>query len=50
MMRGIARRFDVEGWETRTVSGRDHDALYDALTTAHPGRPLAVVAVVEPKG
>ncbi|MEV6877740.1 thiamine pyrophosphate-dependent enzyme [Amycolatopsis sp. NPDC051128] len=47
---GIARRFDVEGWETRTVSGRDHDALDDAFTTAHPGRPLAVVAVVEPKG
>ncbi|MEV6828059.1 thiamine pyrophosphate-dependent enzyme [Amycolatopsis sp. NPDC051102] len=47
---GIARRFAVEGWETRTVSGRDHDALYEAFTTAHPGRPLAVVAVVEPKG
>ncbi|MGW3993481.1 thiamine pyrophosphate-dependent enzyme [Amycolatopsis sp. NPDC004772] len=47
---GIARRFAVEGWETRTVSGRDHDALYDAFTTTHPGRPLAVVAVVEPKG
>jgi transketolase len=47
---GIARRFEVEGWETRTVSGRDHDALYDAFTTAHPDRPLAVVAVVEPKG
>jgi transketolase len=47
---GVARRFAVEGWETRTVSGRDHDALYGAFTTAHPGRPLAVVAVVEPKG
>ncbi|MEU5266535.1 thiamine pyrophosphate-dependent enzyme [Amycolatopsis sp. NPDC021455] len=47
---GIARRFAVEGWETRTVSGRDHGELYDAFTTAHPGRPLAVVAVVEPKG
>jgi transketolase len=47
---GIARRFEVEGWVTRTVSGRDHDALYDAFTTDHPGRPLAVVAVVEPKG
>ncbi|WP_329058404.1 thiamine pyrophosphate-dependent enzyme [Amycolatopsis sp. NBC_01480] len=47
---GIARRFEVEGWETRTVSGRDHEALYEAFTTAHPGRPLAVVAVVEPKG
>ncbi|WP_328607669.1 thiamine pyrophosphate-dependent enzyme [Amycolatopsis sp. NBC_00345] len=47
---GIARRFEVEGWETRTVSGRDHEALYEAFTAAHPGRPLAVVAVVEPKG
>jgi transketolase len=47
---GIARRFEVEGWVTRTVSGRDHDALHDAFTTDHPGRPLAVVAVVEPKG
>ncbi|HEY2057913.1 MAG TPA: thiamine pyrophosphate-dependent enzyme [Amycolatopsis sp.] len=47
---GIARRFEVEGWETRTVSGRDHEALYEAFTTAHPDRPLAVVAVVEPKG
>jgi transketolase len=46
---GIARRFEVEGWETRTVSGRDHEALYGAFTAAHPGRPLAVVAVVEPK-
>jgi transketolase len=47
---GIARRFDVEGWETRTVSGRDHSALHEAFTAPHPGRPLAVVAVVEPKG
>jgi transketolase len=47
---GIARRFEVEGWETRTVSGRDHSALYSAFTFPHPGRPLAVVAVVEPKG
>ncbi|WP_328443001.1 thiamine pyrophosphate-dependent enzyme [Amycolatopsis sp. NBC_00438] len=47
---GIARRFGVEGWETRTVPGRDHDALSDAFTAPHPGRPLAVVAVVEPKG
>ncbi|HEY3711409.1 MAG TPA: thiamine pyrophosphate-dependent enzyme [Amycolatopsis sp.] len=47
---GIARRFEVEGWETRVVSGRDHEALYGAFTAAHPGRPLAVVAIVEPKG
>ncbi|MGW4484569.1 thiamine pyrophosphate-dependent enzyme [Amycolatopsis sp. NPDC004368] len=47
---GIARRFEVEGWATHTVSGRDHEALYGAFTAEHPGRPLAVVAVVEPKG
>src|SRR3569833_2120183 len=45
---GIGRRFEVEGWETRTVSGRDHAALYTAFTSPHPRRPLAVVAVVEP--
>ncbi|GAA1981703.1 thiamine pyrophosphate-dependent enzyme [Amycolatopsis minnesotensis] len=46
---GIAARFEVEGWATRTVNGRDHGALYGAFTTEHPGRPLAVVATVEPK-
>ncbi|OXM73473.1 MULTISPECIES: transketolase [Amycolatopsis] len=47
---GIAERFAVEGWATRTVNGRDHDALYAAFTAPHPDRPLCVVAVVEPKG
>jgi transketolase len=47
---GIARRFDVEGWATTTVNGRDHDELYTAFTTPHPGRPALVVAVTEPKG
>jgi transketolase len=47
---GIARRFEVEGWATRTVDGRDHEALYSAFAEPHEGRPLAVVAVVEPKG
>lgn len=46
---GIARRFDVEGWAWRTVDGRDHDALHAAFTEPHPGRPLVVVARVEPK-
>ncbi|MDT7727725.1 MAG: transketolase [Actinomycetota bacterium] len=46
---GIARRFDIEGWVTRTVDGRDHDALAAASTEPHPGHPLVVVAVVEPK-
>jgi transketolase len=46
---GIASRFEIEGWTTRTVDGRDHDALYAAFTEPHPGHPLCVVAVVEPK-
>ncbi|MFI6447042.1 transketolase [Kitasatospora sp. NPDC050543] len=46
---GIAARFEAEGWSTATVDGRDHQALYEAFTTPHPGRPHAVVARVEPK-
>lgn len=45
---GIADRFAREGWDARTADGRDHDDLHRALTEPHPGRPLAVVAVVEP--
>ncbi|MBV2362012.1 transketolase [Streptomonospora nanhaiensis] len=47
---GIGERFAREGWTARTVSGRDQDALYDALTAPHGRRPLAVVARVRPKG
>jgi transketolase len=43
---GIARRFGVEGWQTATVDGRDHEALYHALTTEPNGMPTAVVATV----
>ena len=46
---GIGARFATNGWSTATVDGRDHRALRDALTTPLPGRPHAVVAVVEPK-
>lgn len=47
---GIAARFAVEGWTTADVDGRDHDALYTALTAPRAGRPQLVVAHVEPKG
>lgn len=47
---GVAERFAVEGWGTHIVDGREHDAVAAALGADHPGRPLAVVAVVEPKG
>lgn len=45
---GIAGRFGIEGWETTTVDGRDHDVLERAFATPHRGRPLAVVAMVAP--
>jgi transketolase len=44
---GIARRFETEGWAAETVDGRDHDALYRAFTTSHPGRPSVVVAEID---
>ncbi|MFE6775580.1 transketolase [Streptomyces sp. NPDC057702] len=46
---GIASRFEAAGWSATTVDGRDHEALHAAYTVAHPGRPHAVVARVEPK-
>jgi transketolase len=47
---GIAGRFSVEGWAAQTVDGRDLDELARALTTHHPQRPTAVIAVTESKG
>jgi len=47
---GIAARFAVEGWAARTVDGRDHEDLYAAFTAPHPGRPLAVEALIKPGG
>jgi transketolase len=46
---GVGTRFEREGWSVLTVDGRDHDALEAALTAPHPGRPHAVIAVVESK-
>ncbi|MCQ4082460.1 thiamine pyrophosphate-dependent enzyme [Streptomyces sp. RB6PN25] len=46
---GLASRFAAEGWSAVTVDGRDHQALYQAFTAPHPGRPHAVIARVEPK-
>ena len=46
---GIGRRFETEGWLVHEVSGRDHEALYTALTDISPDRPSVVVARVEPK-
>ena len=46
---GLASRFAAEGWSAVTVDGRDHQALFEAFTAPHPGRPHAVVARVEAK-
>jgi len=43
---GIARRFDLEGWDAVTVDGRDHDALEEALSRNHVEGPVAVIAEV----
>lgn len=45
----LTGRFGTAGWAVREVDGRDHEALYGAFTAPHPGRPLVVVARVEPK-
>jgi len=47
---GIASRFTVNDWTASTVDGRDRDAIEKAVRENQPGRPHAVVAVVEPKG
>jgi transketolase len=44
---GLAALFAGEGWSVATVDGRDHQALYEAFTAPHAGRPHAVVARVE---
>ncbi|MEV0153560.1 transketolase [Micromonospora sp. NPDC050686] len=44
---GIASRFTVNGWTADTVDGRDHAALYAALTGHRPGQPHVVVARIE---
>jgi transketolase len=47
---GIASRFEVNGWTSSTVDGRDREALEKALTAQQSGQPHVVVAVVERKG
>ena len=42
---GVDARFELEGWATSRVDGRDHDALEAALTVREP-RPHVVVAEV----
>ncbi|TWE10232.1 transketolase [Rudaeicoccus suwonensis] len=45
----IAQRFSANRWRTRSVDGRDHAALTDALGDDRSGMPTVVVARVEAK-
>ena len=46
---GLAARFEVEGWTGRSVDGRDHDRIEQALSVRPPGHPNVVVMEVEPR-
>lgn len=46
---GVGRRFEVEGWTTQAINGRDHHEIESALTAKRLGAPHAVIARVEPK-
>ncbi len=43
---GVAARFELEGWSSARVDGRDHDALERAFTAGGP-QPHVVVAEVQ---
>lgn len=47
---GIAARFEVEGWSSVTVDGRDHSQLAAALSQQSTCRPHVVVAQIEDTG
>ena len=42
----IAAKFSAFGWTARTVDGRDHEALFEALTESDAVRPSIVVAEI----
>lgn len=43
-MGSLAEKLQAFGFHTVTVSGHDEDELEQALRTAHPGAPMAVIA------
>lgn len=43
---GIAARFEIEGWSTSVVNGRNHDQIVEALALRGEPRPHVVVAEV----
>lgn len=43
---GIEKRFEIEGWDTIRVDGRDHARLETALSRPHPRVPAATVTEI----
>lgn len=43
---GIERRFEVEGWTSAVVDGRDHEEIHRGLVASHHESPHVVVANV----
>lgn len=46
---GIETRFEVEGWSSAVVDGRDHEDIKTGLLQPHTGQPHVLVAKVEAK-
>ena len=46
---GIEARFEVEGWSSSVVDGRDHEDIKTGLLQPHSGQPHVLVAKVESK-
>src|SRR5215472_1674108 len=42
----LAARFAAFGWAAKTINGRDHEQIYEALTSTDSTRPTAVVAEI----
>jgi transketolase len=46
---GLGSLFEVHGWTSSTVDGRDHDAIEAGLRAARAGQPHVVIARTEQK-
>jgi transketolase len=44
---GIEKRFEVEGWTSAVVDGRDHNEIERGILDSHQGSPHVVVARIE---
>src|SRR6266566_1458547 len=42
----LAAKFAAFGWATTTINGRDHEQIYEALSSTDSTRPTAVVAEI----